>query len=77
MALILTFAVVQSESETYIKPLGRSNSLIPDRIDRLEREVMKLTNQVSMNESENLRMGLSHYYYFYFIIGNNHYFFYY
>jgi hypothetical protein len=44
VALALTIAAVQSE------PRDKSSSLLADRIDRLERNVLKLTDQVGMNE---------------------------
>ncbi len=64
VTLTLMIVTVPSESEPSVSLPGRPNSLLADRIDRLERDLSKLSDQVSMNEIENLRMGLSHYYYF-------------
>ncbi len=62
VTLTLTIAAVQSE------PRDESSSLLTDRINSLERDLLKLSDQVSMNQIENLRMGLSHYYCFYYFL---------
>ncbi len=64
MTLILTIAAVQPDFGKSTKPHDRSSLLLTDRIDRLERDLLNLSDQVSMNEIENLRIGLSYYYYF-------------
>ncbi len=71
VTVTLIIAIVQLRSEPSADR-RKSTVSLEDRINSLERDLLKLSGEVSVNKIVHLRIELSHYYYLsLLIIGNN------